>query len=370
MANNNTPVTGSTKDKNIQAAENLRRPATSPLKGGAETKYNVDSYTYPLDLGSAEYPHTVTFFINVRERSASNKKDSRVSDVEVPTTGENRLNAQQAQGAVKATAVVGGAAVGVGVGKATAAGVGKVGGSKIAGAAAGTVAGAGTGVVAKKVLENTGRAQSSYRLKDCITLHVSDKPSSQYKANWAEKELGLLGAMAQIGSFSDALQKGGPAAERLARQFASLPKMLGAASPADLYAASSKKVENPYKEQLFRDMDFRTFGFEYKFLPRSRTEANNVRAIIAKFKEHMHPELVDGGLFMLFPSEFNIVYYYNGQENQNVHKIGTCVLTSLSVDYGGDLFQSFDDGMPVEVNVKLQFLELEMLTRERINEGY
>lgn len=370
MADNNTPVTGSSKSPNMQAAEALRRPPTSPLKGGGNEKYNVSSMTYPMDLGSEEYPHTVTFYINVRERSASNTKESRVDNVEVPTTGENRLAAKDAARAAGVTAYAAGAAAGVATGKAAAGLVKGGGGTDKLGKVVGTTTGVAGGVVVKNAIQNTSRAQGSYRLKDCISLHVSDKPQSSYKANWAEKELGLLGAMSGVGSFSDMMKTAGPAAERLARQFASLPKMLGAASPADLYAVSSKKIENPYKEQLFRDMDFRSFSFEYKFLPRSLDEAMNVRNIIAKFKEHMHPELVDGGLFMLFPSEFNIVYYFGGEENKNFHKIGTCVLTSLNVDYGGDLFQSFEDGMPVEVNLKMTFLELEMLTRDRINEGY
>ena len=110
--------------------------------------------------------------------------------------------------------------------------------------------------------------------------------------------------------------------------------------------------------------------FKYKFLPRSAKEADNVRNIVKEFKLHMHPELSNGGLFYIYPSTFDIAYYHRGKENTNFHKISTCVLEDLSVDYGGQGFNTFADGMPTEVNLSLRFRELEVLTKERIDQGY
>ena len=42
----------------------------------------------------------------------------------------------------------------------------------------------------------------------------------------------------------------------------------------------------------------------------------------------------------------------------------------MNVEYGGDIFASFEDGQPVEVNMSLRFKELEVLTKERIAEGF
>jgi hypothetical protein len=68
-----------------------------------------------------------------------------------------------------------------------------------------------------------------------------------------------------------------------------------------------------------------------------------------------------------------------------LHKISSCVLTNLDVDFGSDNdFMTFkpddesDDvnrtsqrsGYPTEITLKLQFTELEVLTRNRIGEGY
>jgi hypothetical protein len=48
------------------------------------------------------------------------------------------------------------------------------------------------------------------------------------------------------------------------------------------------------------------------------------------------------------------------------------VLENMQVDYGSNqaAFNSFDDGMPSEINLRLQFRELEILTKERIDKGY
>jgi hypothetical protein len=112
--------------------------------------------------------------------------------------------------------------------------------------------------------------------------------------------------------------------------------------------------------------------FDYKFVPRSESEAKMVRDIIQEFKFHMHPEISSSGFFYVYPSEFNIEYRYRNGENDNINKISTCVLENMQVDYGSNqaAFNSFDDGMPSEINLRLQFRELEILTKERIDKGY
>jgi hypothetical protein len=139
---------------------------------------------------------------------------------------------------------------------------------------------------------------------------------------------------------------------------------------SDAMQAGIAQAPNPFREQIFRNVQNREFTFKYKFLPRSETEARNVRQIIQEFKLHMHPEMSTGGLFYIYPSTFDIVYYFNSHENTNLNKISTCVLEDLAVDYGGQGFNTFDDGMPTEINLSLKFRELEVLTRERIEKGY
>jgi len=106
-------------------------------------------------------------------------------------------------------------------------------------------------------------------------------------------------------------------------------------------------------------------------MPNNKTEVDAVKDIIDKFKEHMHPETAAGGAFFLYPSEFEIAYYFNNAENPYFNKIAACALTDMQVDYGGDQFSSFSNGAPTEINLTLSFRELELITKETIkSRGY
>ena len=63
-----------------------------------------------------------------------------------------------------------------------------------------------------------------------------------------------------------------------------------------------------------------------------------------------------------------------GRENQNLNKISTCVLESMNITYGGDRFKTFDgneDGAPpVETTMTLNFKEMELITKQRAEEGF
>jgi len=219
-------------------------------------------------------------------------------------------------------------------------------------------------------------------IQTAIELYLTQPPIAQYSANWENKELGpLAGGIAtndlSMNSLTGMLEGGKDVLELGARGIigaaASLPGALGIGG--DLAAgieATTRKVSNPYKEQLFKSMGFRQFAFSYKFVPRNSTELETVMNIIQQFKYHMHPEK-DGNLFLSYPSEFEIEYHYKAKENPYLSKVSTCALTDVKVTYGGqDAFTSFidTDGAPSEIQMDLAFQELETLTNDRIGLNY
>ena len=161
---------------------------------------------------------------------------------------------------------------------------------------------------------------------------------------------------------------------------ANVPKAAGATADfAALLESTSKKVANPYKEQLFKSMGFRRFSFSYTFAPRNLNEANMVMEIVDTFKYHMHPEVSGGDMFLIYPSEFSIGFEILSEdgtgvvENKNLPKISSCALTSVKATYGPDgMFNTFKatDGIPTEINLELMFTELETLTAVRIAQGF
>ncbi len=340
-------------------------------------------FQYPQNLtdpvpDSPEQLHSVRFTINVRE-------NSRVADLTNQNLGQyaqystqlevvnnseqNRLTAEQKQTVAKGTATV--AAIGAGL---------SVVGSKanlVGKSIALGVAGSAGYVASSGVIETV----KTLRTLGMIDLYISQPPVAKYSANWENKELGALAGLSDDISGASNLEeiirstKGlGELALRGAIQAAAnLPAGLGITGDigSSLELASSK-VANPYKEQLFNSIGFRQFAFTYKFTPRNGNEYENVKNIIRLFKYHMHPENDPTGLFLEYPSEFDITYLYKGEENKELNKISTCALTDMKVTYGNqDAFTTIKgtNGVPAEINMELAFTELEALTNDRIADG-
>ena len=130
-------------------------------------------------------------------------------------------------------------------------------------------------------------------------------------------------------------------------------------------------------ELAFKGIDKRTFEYTFKMMPRSKEEADEIAEIIYAFKFHMLPELGKDdktGRKLKVPSTFDIQYMYVNQENNYLHKISTCYLSGMDVSYGGSKYTTYDgnaDGAPpVETEITLSFQEIELITRERVEEGF
>ena len=150
---------------------------------------------------------------------------------------------------------------------------------------------------------------------------------------------------------------------------AKIPNSIGLTGDiAGAIDAASGNTLNPFKEQLFRSMGFRKFAFVYKFAPKNKTEYLNVMSIIHLFKYHMHPEIDDVNMTLIYPSEFDIEFRYKEERNNNLSKISSCALSDVKVTYGNqDSFTTIqgEKGAPAEINLELVFTELEMLTRSK-----
>jgi len=137
---------------------------------------------------------------------------------------------------------------------------------------------------------------------------------------------------------------------------------------------------NPYMEVAYNSMGMRTFDYTFKFAPKSRKESDEAKAIIQLFRFHMAPEMIsDAHRYLTLPSTFDIHYMYQSgsgdaaiaKENSFYNKIATCVLTGVDVNYTpNDGVKSFADGAPTEIALTLNFKETEMLTKQKINDGF
>ena len=97
-------------------------------------------------------------------------------------------------------------------------------------------------------------------------------------------------------------------------------------------------------ELAFKGINKRQFQYTFKMIPRSRAEAEEIRKIIFIFKQNMLPEFVGGnraGRRLRVPNTFDIQYMYKGNSNEFLHHISTCVLETMSVQYGGERYKTF-----------------------------
>lgn len=131
-------------------------------------------------------------------------------------------------------------------------------------------------------------------------------------------------------------------------------------------------------ELAFKGIDKRKFEYEFKMIPKSQKEAEEIRKIIFAFKSSMMPEFEGGNLSgrkLIVPNTFDIEYMWNGAENHFINRVSECVLTNMNVSYGGDRYKTYegidgDGAPPIETTISLSFSELELITREKIHQGF
>ena len=336
-ANNSSGATTSQSGGSETGGANSQ--ADPGQKGGAVKKYN-----YPLDTDGVNYPHTIN--IQIFSSGGGGAKDGAT---EIPAGDFESSNGNDNAGS-------------------TAEGGGGGGGDDP------TLV--DRAVQAAQAVADRFQRGSTTLTAD-INLIMTNAPVNRMAAQWDAMDFGLLGAALEQFRKDKNLQgiikniSDNPAAgsEYMIRQTAALlniGKQLGVNLPVnDSIAVFTRKVENPFKEQLFKTMNFRSFPMEIKFAPRSAAELREVMNIIYQLEWNMHPERET--LFLRYPAEFKITYQYNGGKNGFLNEINKCVLTDMQVSYGHNGFMtSFEGGAPTEITLSLNFKEVLLRDRKQI----
>jgi len=228
------------------------------------------------------------------------------------------------------------------------------------------------------------------RLDTAIALYMPASIQVQYKTTYDDDAIGGLAAAAasvfqatkggasfgtalksQLGNIAEDAKKKGL---KVALDIADGMGVTGAKAALEITTGA---VIADRMELSFKNVDRRSFEYTFKMIPKNSREAEEIRKIVFAFKANMLPEMLEGRNrdTMTVPNTFNIQYMYKGKENDYVHRVSECFLDNVSVTYGGDRYKTFephaDDGAPpVETSIALSFKEIEIITRERVFEGY
>jgi hypothetical protein len=211
---------------------------------------------------------------------------------------------------------------------------------------------------------------------------------------------GLLGTGAIGGAISGAVA--GIAADGLVKGLkgnqtgaqVALSTVMGEDKMAAAAASQFGVARNPHKVVLFDSVGFRTHSFSYQFTPKNRRESETLKKIIKLFKYHASPgmnptktvDLGKSGLkalegaqltlsggkhFFKYPEFFQIKFHHP----EFLFAIGESVLKSVDVNYhgGGSVSYARDTAdatpAPTQVNLNLSFMETDIITKEKIEDG-
>ena len=235
-----------------------------------------------------------------------------------------------------------------------------------------------------------------------IALYIpGDALNTSYKSSYDTSALGSVGAAApamtkaireqgglNVDAFKQVLEAGKAGLASEGKKVG----LLKAGATADAKFTGAKTlmerdqgaVLNPYIVAAYKGpTDLRAHEFTFQMLPQSINESRNCMKIANAFKKAMLPYHRGGesaaATSMLFgyPDEFEISYTVNGTplpktDSNPMFNIGRSVLTQCDLDFATENVPLFFDKTqnPVSISMKLSFMELEVMYREKIAHGF
>lgn len=276
----------------------------------------------------------------------------------------------------------------------------------------------------QKIIDSTLQfQQTTSLLKDSIMLYMPAKVGGNYSFGWDNFDLQGFRALAKGGSAAlsgiagaingvtnlDASGVMDSLSNMKSLEFlryfgtemiaGTIENFLGGRVPVEsALEAFTRQVNLSYNQYAFKSVDLRKFQFDFNFAPRSQAEASVVHEIIYLFKKYGHPAIRTKnnthGFFVDYPAEFQITFLTLGGhqnsdgtgwiENTWINRISRCVLTGIQVDYtahgegfvGHPISETTTNGVttagssPIQTAISMSFDEIELLTRDKIEDGY
>ena len=143
-------------------------------------------------------------------------------------------------------------------------------------------------------------------------------------------------------------------------------------------------VLNPFLTAAYKGpSDMRTHDFDFQMLPQNKDESKSCMKIANTFKKAMLPSHAGGdsktapSMLFGYPDTFTITFYIGGEKlpdgpENPMFNIGRSVLTSCEMNYDTENVPLFFDGTqyPVSIAMKLSFMEIDVMYREKVEKGF
>lgn len=217
-----------------------------------------------------------------------------------------------------------------------------------------------------------------------IILPIPSDLVERYGVQYQEKQLGVLGILQESGVLQGLGQSdmSEGSVKAMGTKMGEIVKNPGNAaavarnaigmisdSAGSAFDRATGTILNPYSALQFTGIELRSHSFKYKFSPNNRAESKVIKDIIKEFKLRMLPEKT--GLLFNFPDVCTIEF---ADSNKALYFFKNCYLKSMNVNYAPAGTPAFfvkagggDD--PVEVELSLEFGEIEPVTRNDVIKG-
>jgi len=127
-------------------------------------------------------------------------------------------------------------------------------------------------------------------------------------------------------------------------------------------------VVNPNNSQAFETVNLRQFTFNFRFAPKSQKESKKLREILKEIKRRSLPSVTEKqpSVILGYPDEVAVEITPLGKD---VFPFKKCFVQSVSFNYSpeGVLFFNDDEKHPAVIDVTIQLIETQILTRYDID---
>jgi len=135
---------------------------------------------------------------------------------------------------------------------------------------------------------------------------------------------------------------------------------------------------NPNLRAIFKGVALRDFIFQFKFIAKSKPEAEQVKQIVQFFRRNAYPEDIpanaDLSLGYKFPNMFKIKLMHKATDVNRYVPVGTqiklCYIRNVQTQYNPQYAVFHSDGNPLEVDISVSFTEYKTLSRDDLRHDY
>jgi len=197
-----------------------------------------------------------------------------------------------------------------------------------------------------------------------INLYLPQNLETNSSVDYETAALGGIGMGAVEASRAESMDAKSVAGQVIP---GAIQDMISSGQRRAVIGVTTNRVTNNFSFQVFNSVLHRQFAYEFRMMAKDENESKAIKEICDMFLFFMLPARTTEGNIGLYevPCQWEIQYLRKGAPLNFHMQPRNCFLQSVDVSYGGDAGNStYNDGAPMEVNLKLQYIEIEPLYRK------